>query len=53
MKKFSNLKIIPSVNQTKEHIIKLSDKTLRKKEATNSFLTKTADVTLFITKIFK
>ncbi|PKP19063.1 MAG: ABC transporter permease [Bacteroidetes bacterium HGW-Bacteroidetes-23] len=53
MKKFSNLKIIPSVNKTKEQIIKLSDKTLRKKEETNSFLTKTADVTLFITKIFK
>jgi phospholipid/cholesterol/gamma-HCH transport system permease protein len=53
MKKFSNLKIIPSVNQTKEQIIKLSDKTLRKKEETSSFLTKTADVTLFITQIFK
>lgn len=53
MKKFSNLKIIPSVNKTKEQIIKLSDKTLHKKEEANSFLTKTADVTLFITQIFK
>lgn len=53
MKKYSNLKIIPSVNQNKEQIIKLSDKTLGKKDAISSFLTKTADVTLFIIKIFK
>jgi len=53
MKKFSNLKIIPSVNKTKEKIIKLGDKTFLKKEEASSFLTKTADVTLFITKIFK
>lgn len=53
MKKYYNLKIIPSVNQNKEQIIKLSDKTLGKKDAISSFLTKTADVTLFITQIFK
>ncbi|MBA4155277.1 ABC transporter permease [Flavobacterium sp.] len=53
MIKKSTSTLIPSLDIAKGQIIKLSEKTIVKKEEANSFLTKVADVTLFLTKIIK
>ncbi|HQV37250.1 MAG TPA: ABC transporter permease [Flavobacterium sp.] len=45
--------LIPSLDKAKGQIIKLSEKTIVKKEEANSFLTNVADVTLFLTKTTK
>ncbi|RAR46568.1 MlaE family ABC transporter permease [Flavobacterium lacus] len=42
-----------SVNKTKEKILKLSEKTITKKEEAFSFFTKISDVVLFLTVVFK
>lgn len=54
MVKFSPIiKVIPNLQGTTKQFVKLSEKTIAKKESVNNFLTTFADVILFIIRVLK